>query len=277
MSIPTLSRLARIRKLVATNKERFIYRAWLAESTTPDEHDCLSTIDPERAPSLLDHSCGTVGCVAGWCCAVGIHEKSIELDPLGHLKDCIEYVARDWLGITVEEARFLFMVNENFGFPFKSLEEATVEDALKRLDFLIKRYIDAQETIYKEEDVQALIAVYQEDNSIIEKVYGNAKAILQAYVKGSETYLYPDIEAPPVQEFSGDIIQEYHKKQAIYKDLLKEGKRRPFIFNAVYEELHDEGFFDEDEELELELELELDEDEDDWSDDEDEDDIDETE
>lgn len=82
---------------------------------------------------LLDDSCGTLGCVAGFTVAVaGEHAQAIVAK------------ATSILGLTSDEAGFLFFCRPRFGFEevpsevFRDQKRGLVE-ALKRIDFLLNR------------------------------------------------------------------------------------------------------------------------------------------
>lgn len=107
------------------------------------DHPAFNILYAE-APLAVNH-CGTPGCVAGWC---GI------LDPSHSVTDAQGWntnknYAQEFLELTYDEAEFLFMgdsYRDEEGeelYPgildkYKCLSLAPIEEAIKRLDFLIK-------------------------------------------------------------------------------------------------------------------------------------------
>ena len=112
-----------------------------------NEHPVANILQQE-APEAL-HECGTPGCVAGWC---GI------LDPKHSVSDTNwwdtnKLLARQFLELTSKEANFLFLCSEYYDhdedeelYPCwidqtygGNLASVPIEEAIKRLDFLIKQ------------------------------------------------------------------------------------------------------------------------------------------
>lgn len=109
-----------------------------------DKHPVINILDQENAEALA--SCGTPGCVAGWC---GL------LDPVHTVCDTNYWDsnkahATDFLELTNNEADFLFLCEGYYSdegellyLPWHdqdygpTLAYVPIEEAIKRLDFLI--------------------------------------------------------------------------------------------------------------------------------------------
>lgn len=81
------------------------------------------------------HLCGTPGCVAGWCAVLNSEAKDDYTTWWGD----ISTLSSQFLELTYRERGFLFMADEDFGFPNLFLEDATIDDALERLSHIIYR------------------------------------------------------------------------------------------------------------------------------------------
>ena len=128
-------RLQLLRKTIVDNKDRFYYARW---ATPLDDltGEGISRIAPEinslsvsaTALQLIENK-SLCGCVGGFTIAL----FSVEADHEFMTTDIKKY-----LELTDEEVSFLCFGRGMFGFDsLEPIHKATVEDALKRIDYLI--------------------------------------------------------------------------------------------------------------------------------------------
>lgn len=114
-------RLKTVREHIDNHRNRFIYSSFFAgnEPIYDGQGRCMSIYD-----CTLDYieNCGTAACVAGWTILL-FGDKTVPLYRINESR-----FAKDALDLTSPECQFLFY--------YKS-EEASVDDALARLDWLI--------------------------------------------------------------------------------------------------------------------------------------------
>jgi len=88
------------------------------------------TLRTHCTPSeILDNSCGTVGCVAGFTAALCGHKP----------REGVVFVAKKALDITQEESLFLFYGHKLHTLPGIPLEHAGPDEAVSRLEYLLNR------------------------------------------------------------------------------------------------------------------------------------------
>jgi hypothetical protein len=120
------------------NRVLFNYGDSHFRSKIMNDHPTFRLLN-EQTPEILEQ-CGTPGCVAGWA---GV------LDPEHWVCDTQNWTrnkiqARQFLELTFDEAEFLFMGDAYFDaddrmlYGSVELKDATIQEAIKRLDFLIK-------------------------------------------------------------------------------------------------------------------------------------------
>ncbi len=79
------------------------------------------------------HTCGTTACIAGWTCSL-IPEQQLRYYtslPLPYAN------AMRWLDLTDKQADYLFLGHTYKDEPILHLASSKLEDALRRIDFLI--------------------------------------------------------------------------------------------------------------------------------------------
>jgi hypothetical protein len=136
-----IERLKRVRQRIVDEKEHFSYATFMANNSSKSFfYGCDSFSDgvtvKEDEPKW---DCGTVACVAGFACVEAIREKK-NWDLLDCDLDNASKFAKRYLGLSDCEESFLFYCSGIFGFPYMGTDEATIEDALKRIDYLINKY-----------------------------------------------------------------------------------------------------------------------------------------
>jgi hypothetical protein len=121
-----------VRDTIKDHHEQFNYRKWLSESRIPSFEDDI--VQNMKAEVL--HTCNSSGCVAGWTCA-------IEAPHTTYTK--IEETARFFLDLNDDETDFLFFCYERFGFDKIQLRDATHQDAIERINYLLsEEYANAE-------------------------------------------------------------------------------------------------------------------------------------
>lgn len=115
-----VDRLKTLREFLAKHEDRFDYGTFCSELGLKSFGDML-------------HTCGTVACVGGWALALFCPHMSSAYS--------FEGAACDSLGLNRDQRDFLFYGDEKFGFPVLDLDTATIQDALDRIDFLIKEAV----------------------------------------------------------------------------------------------------------------------------------------
>jgi hypothetical protein len=164
--------LKKVRETIVEFRENFYYKhifshAWRDGTTNKMRYNAVDAVAFQRAGEILQHQeteeCGTLACIAGFCYAIQ--------PKLGYKDDAVTE-AVSWLDLTVEEANWLLQPEGGTSRCFYSWDAAigklvTVEhssyllkypydatfpgfimcdkeqgynEALRRLDFLIKHY-----------------------------------------------------------------------------------------------------------------------------------------
>lgn len=137
-----VERLKRVRQRIVDEKEHFNYASFMANNNSSKSFWCGCDSFGDGVTVKEDEpkwDCGTVACVAGFACVEAIREKK-NWDLLDCDTDNANKYATRYLGLTHQEESFLFYCDGYFGFPSMHTDEATVEDALKRIDYLINKY-----------------------------------------------------------------------------------------------------------------------------------------
>lgn len=111
------------------HEELFNYSLWYDYDFWPDEEELKAA----QSIKYLGH-CGTCGCVAGWTCQL--------LLPTAHPPISIRDSAMSLLELSIEDSGFLFHGYEGYGLRSINdcLEEASIIDAIDRLNALINNY-----------------------------------------------------------------------------------------------------------------------------------------
>lgn len=112
--------LIKVRETLVAHESRFDYSDFVRDRLTG-----LGQVFGEH----LMISCNTVACVAGWTCAI--------VDPTKEINWYADDHARDYLKLSQEEANFLFFCHALGPFEYKHTSEATFQDALDRIDYLL--------------------------------------------------------------------------------------------------------------------------------------------
>lgn len=118
-------RLLKVREAILAHKNKFNYG--------------YTFVGGLYAESILDNDCGTVGCVAGFTCAI--------FDPKAtwSTRDVINSATRA-LELSAKEAKFLFYCDDFDcfeGAPCHYMHTATADDAIERIDYLLNREVAA--------------------------------------------------------------------------------------------------------------------------------------
>lgn len=118
------ARLIEVRDKILANKERFYYGKWVTEIGNEENSDRSQS----ELITTLATDCGTCGCVAGW--AFTCIERPLKRLGIGQN-------AEMWLELDDSDFYFLFVAKAGHGLPQVLLHEATVWDAIQRLNLLI--------------------------------------------------------------------------------------------------------------------------------------------
>jgi hypothetical protein len=120
-----IERLKAVRQAILKHKERFNYNYWVRHNNNIYKTFCPETLIQDSD----NHTCNTVGCVAGFTCAL-FAPKEVE---------AIHETAKATLGLTHSQSGFLFLGNAGLGFEHVSpdSDDATAEEAIARIDALI--------------------------------------------------------------------------------------------------------------------------------------------
>ena len=149
--MPNINNLKIVRdkllELAATgHEELFNYSLWYDYDLWPDIEIPEPTAEEREAARSIKYlgHCGTCGCVAGWTCQL--------LLPMEHPPISIRDSAMSLLELSIEDSGFLFHGYEGYGLRSISecLEEATIGDAIDRLNALITHYESEQYSNYWE-------------------------------------------------------------------------------------------------------------------------------
>lgn len=125
-------RLKALKDRILEHKDRFYYARWVVpiDDLNGDGTSLLVNNDystPVQAHEL-QHNCNTVGCVGGW---------AMTFIDVAKRDSCLSDYVKDYLDIFDIEFDFLCFGRSGFGFDCIDTSEATVDDAVARLDFLI--------------------------------------------------------------------------------------------------------------------------------------------
>lgn len=124
-------------ELAATgHEELFNYSLWYDYDLWPDLEGPEPTEEEREAARSIKYlgHCGTCGCVAGWTCQL--------LLPTPHPSISIRESAASLLELGTQDMGFLFHGYGGYGLPNINdrLEEASISDAIDRLNALIEHY-----------------------------------------------------------------------------------------------------------------------------------------
>lgn len=117
--------LLEVKHTILQHHKQFNYHKWLSnDPDMPYQEENVGLLEAD----MLNHNCGTSGCVAGWTCALGA--------PSSRFSE-VEDTARELLDLNYQEASFLFLCFARFGLDEIDLKKATYEDAIHRINYLL--------------------------------------------------------------------------------------------------------------------------------------------
>lgn len=138
-------RLKALKARILEHKDRFYYARWVVPIDDLNGAGTSLLINNEyNIPTQaheLQHNCNTVGCVGGWTMTF--------IDVLVDSDFRLSYYVKEYLDIFDKEFDFLCFGRAAFGFAYVDTNEATVDDAIARLDFLINNP-DLEEYFYED-------------------------------------------------------------------------------------------------------------------------------
>lgn len=118
------------------NHDRMLALADLIERVPPDRFNMMMFFDgPENCSSRWHYmhagECGTSCCIGGWACVLALPDPLVRADVIEDSDE--EQVAREWLGLTFEQAQSLF---------FSNYDQTNLEAAAK-----IRRWVEADRAV----------------------------------------------------------------------------------------------------------------------------------
>lgn len=154
-----IEKLKAVRQLMVDHKENFYWGDWLI-STNEDR------LEAPKAEELL-HNCGTIGCIAGFCCALADKNNQI-------LTNAKIFLEIDGMFTSLIES-ILFIPEIIFGFKdgFNSDLDIEFQNALERIDFVI--------WLYEKDLLSQIVKDFNNENYSVD-YYSNWKADVQSKV-----------------------------------------------------------------------------------------------
>jgi hypothetical protein len=127
-------RLQILKDTIIKNESNFVYKLGLGIPIDQCTWEYRSGNVTDEYVEIVDRSpaCGTVACAAGWTVKLFSDPTWVPISWVD-----IETTARLLLDLTHDQASFLFMLMERFGFESIQLKNGTAKDAIERIDYLL--------------------------------------------------------------------------------------------------------------------------------------------